>query len=266
MQKLPWGTPHPGHLVYLIDLSGSMEEHNKVQDVMSVVFECLDNLVARCTVMASIKERFSLTVIGYNSDVIPLFKGSVEQIDELLSERYGQPLFDIDGVAKPQWQTYMADAYDAAREDVEQWISEQRAKGVSVPVPIVINITDGHPEEHLRTEAQATERALEAAKRLMQVRADDSNALLFNIHYEPASGTAELILPKNEPADTRRRFLYNASSVLNEDDVNVARAKGLEQAVPGCHGMVSNAKDKKLLLNFVEMASSLGTSEKPKTE
>ena len=266
MQKLAWGTPHPGHLVYLIDLSGSMEEHNKVQDVMSVVFERLENLGARCTVMASIKERFSLTVIGYNSEVIPLFKGGVEQVDELLSMRYGQPLFDINGVAKPQWQTYMADAFDAAREDVEQWIKDQRAKGMPVPVPIVINITDGHPEEYQRTEAQSTERALEAAQRLMQVRADDSNTLLFNIHYEPASGTAELILPKTEPADTRRRFLYNASSVLNADDVNVARAKGLEQAVPGCHGMVSNAQDKKLLLNFVEMASSLGTGEKPKTE
>ena len=265
MSKLAWGTPHPGHLVYLIDLSGSMEERNKVQDVMSVVFECLDNLVARCTVMASIKERFSLTVLGYNSDVFTLFKGGVAEIDELLSERYGQPLFDINGVAKPQWQTYMADAYDAAREDIEQWKTQQKAKNLPIPVPIVINITDGHPEEYQKTEAQATERALEAARRLMQVRGDDSNTLLFNIHYEPASGTAEMILPKNEPADTRRRFLFNASSVLDDDDVNVARAKGLEQAVPGCHGMVSNAQDKKLLLNFVEMASSLGTGEKPKT-
>ena len=265
MSKLAWGTPHPGHLVYLIDLSGSMEEHNKVQDVMSVVFECLDNLVARCTVMASIKERFSLTVLGYNSDVFTLFKGGVAEIDELLSERYGQPLFDINGVAKPQWQTYMADAYDAAREDIEQWKTQQKAKNLPIPVPIVINITDGHPEEYQKTEAQATERALEAARRLMQVRGDDSNTLLFNIHYEPASGTAEMILPKNEPADTRRRFLFNASSVLDDDDVNVARAKGLEQAVPGCHGMVSNAQDKMLLLNCVEMASSLGTGEKPKT-
>ena len=181
-----------------------------------------------------------------------LFKGGVAEIDELLSERYGQPLFDINGVAKPQWQTYMADAYDAAREDIKQWKAEQKAKNMPIPVPIVINITDGHPEEYQKTEAQATERALEAARRLMQVRGDDSNTLLFNI------------LPKTEPADTRRRFLYNASSVLDDDDVNVAKAKGLEQAVPGCHGMVSNAQDKKLLLNFVEMASSLGTGEKPK--
>jgi uncharacterized protein YegL len=285
-----WGTKNPGHIVYLIDLSESMRWNSfrNIKDVMEVTYKCLDQLIGPCLPGQSVFERFTASIIGYNSKIIHLFpNGGVAEIEKLLDSTYGKALFDYEkeeDPAYPRWQTYMASAFDAAYDDVTEWISRQRQKGYYVPAPYVINITDGHPEESDPTnpkenipEEVAMKKALTAADRLKSIKTEDGDLLLFNIHYDPGASD-ELITPVDRPVgneifDKRRQFMYDASSVLpNEiveaiwgmvdDPEEVNTHPFVKNVKHGSRAMISNAKDRTILANFVIFCSLTGMFKK----
>lgn len=289
LYKLGWGTKNPGHIVYLIDLSESMRwnDYQNIKDVLEVLRECIKRMVTDCTPGEGEPiERFSISVIGYNSRIIHLLTNkNVADLEDYLLERKKLPLFDINegGNAYPQYQTYMASAFDAAAEDIKEWISQQQKKGMKIPAPYVIHVTDGHPEECDENnreknipEEKAMEKALQAASRLKDIKVDDGNVLLFNIHYDSAEkNIQELITPSNRPSgssiyDKRKQFLYDVSSVLPERIVkkinDMVKSQEEKEADPfvkyvhnGSRAMISNAKNKKLLNNFVVFSSLTGT-------
>lgn len=289
LYSLGWGDKHPGHIVYLIDLSESMrwDDYHNIKDVIEVLRECIKRMVTDCTPgEAEPIERFSISVIGYNSKIIHLLPNkNVADLEEYLIERKKLPLFDIyeGGNAYPQYQTYMASAFDAAAEDIKEWISQQRENGMKIPAPYVIHVTDGHPEESDENEREknipeekAMEKALKAASRLKEIKGDDGNVLLFNIHYDSAEkNIQELITPSSRPSgssiyDKRKQFLYDVSSVLPErivkkinDMVKSQEEKETDPFVKyvhnGSRAMISNAKNKKLLNNFIVFSSLTGT-------
>ena len=289
LYSLGWGTKNPGHIVYLIDLSESMRwnDYQNIKDVLEVLRECIKRMVTDCTPgVGDPIERFSISVIGYNSRIIHLLPNkNVADLEDYLLERKKLPLFDIyeGGNAYPQYQTYMASAFDAAAEDIKEWISKQQEKGMKIPAPYVIHVTDGHPEECDENnreknipEEKAMEKALEAASRLKDIKVDDGNVLLFNIHYDSAEkNIQELITPSNRPSgssiyDKRKQFLYDVSSVLPERIVkkinDMVKSQEEKEADPfvkyvhnGSRAMISNAKNKKLLNNFVVFSSLTGT-------
>ena len=76
-----------------------------------------------------------------------------------------------------------------AKKDIEEWITQQKMnpKVEAIPSPIVISITDGHPEEKERKYVDAANGALNAAKDIMEnIDSPDGHVLLFNIHIDPA--------------------------------------------------------------------------------
>lgn len=256
--KLGWGENHPGHLVYLVDLSGSMAERNKIDTVIEVMEDVSDYLIAQCEKNKEIINKFSITIMGYNSDIVPLFDGSVIELENLLSEKWGDklPLFDKEKEAKPQWQTYTANAFRAAADDIKKWIKGQEAKNVAIPVPIVIHITDGFPEEHERTPEESRNDALAAANELKSISVPDGETLLFNIHIDNNTAS-QLMFPDYAPSDPKRKFLYEASSQMVSEDF-VRRAQAFKfMATTNSRFMVSNVEDKSTLAKLIAFGSTV---------
>lgn len=264
--NLGWGSQHPGHLVYLVDLSGSMKKGNKIGQVMDALQKSLRLLITKCTAGKALLDRFSVTIIGYHSDIVPLFSGGVQELRSLIANSVstGKPLFDYEegGIAEPKWQTYMSNAFEEARRDIEQWISF--SNGRECPAPIVINITDGQPEEDGKNLKECANEALQAARRLTSVRTPDGNVLLYNLHIGSSGNINQIILPverpkstDNEREDQRIGFLYDSASVLTEKIARMANSFDIP-AQAGSRGMVSNVEDTALLIRLIEFSSSLG--------
>lgn len=266
LYSLGWGTEHPGHLTILIDLSQSMSMENgwnkNVDDVLDAVTVLLDELKSSGIDDDEIMPRFSVTVLGYNSKVFTLFKGGVEElIEKFNSIPEGTAIFNKEKEAKPQYQTYTSDAFSAAIDDVTEWIQEQRNERFPVPAPIVIHITDGKPEEEGKSFEQSCAAAVKEAKRLQSIMADDGNTLLFNIHFNNATkSNSPILFPSNPPEDKFMKFLYEVSSTLVPKFVSLAQEKFELPATIGSKGMISNCKDKTMLLRFITWSSQTTSS------
>lgn len=265
--KLPWGSTHPGLLVYLVDLSGSMKGYGKIERVSKAVWRVVDFLSAQCLDGFGYKNRFHLEVIGYNQYTCNLFSGDIDKINEYLDAHQDEQFIDINGNGKPQGLTHMAQAFDRATEIINEWIKKQNSKGIPVPAPIVINITDGYPEESGLKPEQARNKALQSAKALKNIAVPDGNVLLFNFHIDGRPGEErELLFPSTRPADARKAFLFDATSELNDEFVNAAKRAGLEDVVSGSRFMVSNISDEQKLVRLVAFGSSVSGLPKTRIE
>lgn len=260
--NLEWGRTTPGHMVYLIDISGSMSENNNIYNVLDCTLITLDILSSTNRFMKKYKEKFTISIYGYNSDVIKLFSGGVADIASLVKDakNNNKPLFDISTKAKPQWQTFMAKAFLAAKLDIENWIKEQDSKGIPIPAPVVVNITDGYPYEGKnRAQEEVYLETLQAAEMLRNTTVDDGNTLLFNIHFDPQKCQREILLPENIDStfNAEEIFLFEASSILPESYLK--EAQNIRSTVHyGAKAMISNAKNKSLLTEFIKFGSSGG--------
>ena len=259
--ELQWGTDKPGHIVFLIDLSGSMDD--KIDYVIESVQKTCQNILTRCVSGTTIKERVCISAYGYNYRVVNLFKtnpASMRDIALLLKQSRvsGQPIFDKNNEAKPEYQTRMQMAFEKAKDDIEHWVSEQQQKGFSkIPAPIVINITDGYPYEGKEyVQKDVFSNTLSAAKELMSVRTMDGNVRIFNVHYDPSSRDATLRFPKSRPSGEELQFLYDASSPMSDDLISAAKNYGFEEAEIGSKCMISNEKEVSKLASFIEWGSS----------
>ena len=280
--NLKWSTVNPGHLVWLVDLSYSMSTNNKIGKVMTALQSSLREIIAGNAVgRNNFAPRFTTTIIGYNTDIVPLFPsshltfGSIDDAAELIKKANTshEPIFNYNkgGIAEPNWMTYMTKAFNAARENIEKWIAE--SKGKQLPAPIVINITDGQPEEAKKTLEVCAKEALEAAQRLKNVRTPHGNVLLWNLHIGDSGNLNELLFPNTPPnptgnarEDLRLKFLYESSSIMPE--IIISRAPKDIPLQKGSHGMVSNIKEEALLARLIAFGSTstgmMGTEpEKP---
>ncbi len=257
--ELQWGSDKPGHIVFLMDLSGSME--NKIDDVINAVQNTCKSIVARCMAGKDLRERVFVSVYGYNFEVKELLTttpSSPKDLGKALKEAksLNKPLFDKTKEAKPEYQTVMRLAFERAKSDIEQWISKQKAAGVRIPAPIVINITDGFPYEGKdKEQKQVFSETLKSAKDLTSIATPDGNVRLFNVHFDPDSKEETLRFPQNRPAEEHLQFLFDASSPMSGDMINLARTY-FKEACMGSRCMLSNEKDISNLARFIDWGSS----------
>lgn len=255
--ELPWGSTHPGLLIYLVDLSGSMIWDDKISRVSNTIWNVVDCLTAPCQDNGIYKNRYHLKVIGYNDNTKILFEGGIDDINNWLDEHPDEQFIDVNGEGKPHGLTYMALAFEKASEIIKQWISSQNIKGKQIPAPIVINITDGFPEENGLNEQQSREKALSAAKKLKEISVPDGNVLVFNIHIDGEIGKSEeLTFPSIRPSNSRQSFLFDASSEMNAEFVLRAQRNDLK-ANHGSKFMVANISDMRKLGRLVVFGSSV---------
>ena len=260
---LSWGSKHPGLLIYLVDLSGSMAWDDKIKRVSNTIWNVVDCLTAPCQDNGVYKNRYYLKVIGYNQYTYDLFSGDINDINSWLDAHDNEQFIDIEKEGKPRGLTHMSIAFDKAAEVVRKWICSQNVKGQPIPAPIVINITDGYPEEKGMDEAQSRDKALQAANALKSISVPDGNVLLFNIHIDGVPGTEpEIQFPSSRPEETRKAFLFDASSEMNNTFVERAQRTNLS-AVAGSRFMVSNVSNQRTLSRLVVFGSSVSGLTKP---
>ena len=247
-----WISRSPGHIVFLIDLSGSMED--KIDYTINVLNSVFRALVTRCVRGVTVAPWVSCTVIGYNCtakviwDDMPILE-IAKKVRNF--RKNGIPIFDKHTEFKPEYQTWMRLAFDEAKKDIERWIAKQKAANMIIPAPIVMNITDGYPYEgDNKNWSQVSQETLQSARALMDISTPDGNVRLFNIHHDPDSNGTTSIFPSSLPSHPAEQFLYNASSEMDEDTQNSDRMEF--NTSKGARCMASNIKEPDLLLKLIE--------------
>lgn len=260
--NLGWSTGHPGLLVYLVDLSGSMQYDEKINRVSKIIADVLYAMVAPSQLSdGTFLDTFEVRVIGYNQKTYDIFSGNVTQLVRRLEE-VGDYFFEF-GPSSPfkaQGLTHMAMAFDKVVEVVSQWMRKQNAAGKPMPAPMVLHITDGFPEEKDTSDSQAEEHARQAAKRLLNIAVPDGGLLFFNMHIDGKPGSATpMYFPTSAPSDKRRKLLFDISSPMA--DVFVERGSELRNARPqkGSRFMVSNVSNNNILSELIRFGSSVSS-------
>jgi len=253
--NLSWETSNPGLMVFLVDQSGSMSSEiggsgkKRSEMVPEHIQTILEQLIDKCQKGTAIRNKFRCIIIGYGSEVKILCNATAPEIFQQLKS--GQKIISPTAYGL----TPMDQAFKLAKVQIEKWIQENREKEMSSPAPHVVNITDGRPE--LGTDISdetAMQRAIDAAKELMNVETEDGKVFLGNI-FISNGGSVEFPCNEGEAGATKwEQFLFNISSPILEDTM-LATAKNNGQTVKnGAHCMMST-NDPTKILRFMDTAS-----------
>jgi hypothetical protein len=249
----------PGLIIIMIDQSGSMSDpygdSTKANFAGLAVNRVIAEIITACTAGDEIKDRCYVAVVGYGSGVKVAFLDKVSDLaknpntttlKKKVSDGSGG-LVEVDEVVRvfvnptSSGGTPMTEAFKQAYQGVEKFIS---GNPDSFP-PIVINITDGEPND-LNT-------ATTEAKKLAQLKTTDGNVIIMNAHISTASA-GKVELPSNNSGFSGNKFanfLFDISTVLPENLANRAKDVGFN-VQPGSRGFVFNADAETLIriLNF----------------
>lgn len=251
----------PGLIMIMIDQSYSMTDpyggQTKAKVAALAVNRVINEIVAACQSGAKIKDRCYIGVIGYGQDVAPVFGGMISQVADnpvdiiqvtkkvsdgaggLVEIREPMPIW-----VRPQANngTPMAEAMNSAYGLIESWIQQNQN---SFP-PVVINITDGQPND-MQISPRDGSQTRAAAQKLMSLKTTDGNLLLFNAHISN-NNAGEIKLPSNDRGlyDEYAKFLFHISSVLPDKLSGAAQKAGF---APGsrARGFVFNASVESLI-------------------
>jgi hypothetical protein len=255
---------NPTCFLFLLDQSKSMRHplagadgRTKAEAVAESINHLLYTLVLRCVWGNAVLDRFHVGVLGYGQAVGPALGGPLA----------GRELLPIGEVARnPLRVEQRAAGEGATAPRFPVWLEPASAGGTPMAAtvkrasvllagflvdhpdcfpPVVINITDGKPND-ANPEADAA--------RLRQLSSTDGNVLFFNLHLSEASGE-RIEFPDGEDGlpDAYARLLFRMSSPLPPPLWGAVREAGL-QAGAATRGFVFNAD-----LSSVVRALDIGT-------
>ena len=248
--KLPIGTANPGLIVILIDQSGSMVSpyvsgQTRAEFAALAVNRCIYNILLACSAGDKIKDRCHIGVIGYGQETKLQVAGRASEIQGQMKREDRMQKKVPDGAGglvevehrQPIWieaagdnGTPMEEAFDLAGDLIQAWT---RDNPDNFP-PIVINITDGAPNDEPMARA--------AAQRVMSYGTSDGTVLIFNAHIGDP-GQAELRLPPSNSglSDPYSQFLFDISSAIPDSLAAAAELAFEKKILPGSRGFVMNA-------------------------
>ena len=255
MYEKQLGEKNPGMILILLDQSSSMDEafpgresKTKMEFATQAVNRCIYEIIEKCVAGDRIKERCYIGVIVYGNKTHMPIAGTTKEVDAQCKQTIDTTRMVDDGMGgltqapfkNRIWiqplangSTPMADAFRLAASHIEKWIQYNPD---SFP-PIVINITDGMPNDA----GSGFNETLPAVQRVMSLSTSDGASLILNAHIgEP--GKPEILLPidANQLPDEFGRMLFQMSSPMPEPMINAAHAVGFSPK-PGSRGMVMNA-------------------------
>lgn len=231
MACINWGTRSPGHLMFLIDQSSSMnlcntEGRSRAEVVAMAIQSAIIDCVNGCISGTQIKNRLFITIIGYGGSDAPNAKIIKEDwvgnyVAQLQDVKNNGGLFipiEANGYAP------LSKAFDLATECLETWINvcqEKKEEGIysDIPAPIVINITDGEPFDG---EPDAKGRAEMSAQKLKSLIVSSGNVILFNVYISDEGD--EVLFPKRDeiPRDCYvSEFYFGISSNISNNVSNI---------------------------------------------
>ncbi len=247
------GTSSPGLFVILVDQSASMNERfgnsTKAEFAALAVNRTIYEIVASCRNGDKIKDRCHITVIGYGERTELIVGGRPSQIatpphGTVIMKRkvpdgaggsYDEEMnLGIWVQPKAVNGTPMDQAFTLAADLAEAWT---RDNPDNFP-PVVINISDGEPNDAAATRA--------AAQRLAGYCTSDGSLLIYNCHIGTVG--AEIKLPASDKGlpDANARLLYEISSVIPEPLLPLAENAGFTPQ-PGARGLMVNASPETLI-------------------
>jgi hypothetical protein len=259
-------TSKPGLIIIMLDQSGSMGDSyagsTKAVFAADAVNKVIAEIIAACSSGEEVRDRCYVAVVGYGANINVIF---LEKVSELakntniitkkkkVSDGAGG-LVEVDEImrvfVKPEKSggTPMAEAFSQAINGVSQFIDNNPE---SFP-PVVINITDGEPNDFGS--------AIKKASNLTQLKTSDGNVILLNAHISTASA-GKIELPSDNTSFSSNKFanfLFDISSVLPEALLGKAQDIGFN-VQPGAKGFVFNADAETLikLLNFGSLGALL---------
>jgi hypothetical protein len=263
MYQQQLSSQNPGLIMILLDQSGSMEykygESTKADFAALAVNRVISEIIQACTIGESVKDRCFVAAVGYSTRARPLFLQSASQlalnadvvkIPKRLSDGAGG-FITVDQImrvfVKPEAEgsTNMAQGFSFAREGITKFVSQFPN---SFP-PIVINITDGEPDDF----DYAT---LEASK-LGEVCTSDGNVTIMNAFISDTRDL-QIQLPSSSNAFKTNQFaefLYGISSILPEPMIAEAQNAGFN-ASSGSRGFIYNA-DPETLIRFLRFGTAI---------
>jgi hypothetical protein len=263
---------NPGYIVMLIDQSGSMSDpfgnESKAEECAKAVNRVLRELGMACTVGTEIRNRCEISILSYGKSgnaVVNGFSGNLGSQPAVTMEDLVNNCLRVDKVNRkvpdgagglveieddfPVWVepaavggTPMAEAFEEAYNLVSNWTPNHKS---SFP-PVVINITDGQPNNESNTKT--------AAEKLSQTGTDDGNTLILNIHISNSmGGKVELPSSANGLPDAYAQFLFELSSELPPVMLEGARALGFSPN-DKARGFVYNA-DAETMIRLLDIGT-----------
>jgi uncharacterized protein YegL len=268
------GTPHPGLFIILIDQSGSMNApfeggKSRAEVAALVVNRCIQSILQRCKVMEHTKDRCFVVVIGYGAPTVNpkaagqsaylIVGGKISEVEKQMIRTDvikktakvsdgagglmdGEKVINLDIWVEPyvEGNTPMDEAFKKAEEFASKWVLEHPD---NFP-PIVINVTDGEPND-----ADAAEKAASALK---NVATSDGNLLLFTAHISDGQGKIVLAASESAVPSPLGKLMFRLSSEIPASMIDLAKQAGFEEAKAGSRGLVVNgdASDMIKLIDF----------------
>lgn len=249
----------PGLIIIMIDQSGSMSDaysgSTKAKFAALAVNRVIGEIISSCSVGEEIKDRCYVAAIGYGHSVRVLFLEKVSDLakcKDITIVKKKVPdgaggLVEVEDILRvfakdvANGGTPMAEAFQEAIEGARKFVAQHPN---SFP-PIVINITDGEPNDMVKAKVKA--------KDLCELATSDGNVILLNAHISTASG-GKIELPSSNLGFSTNKFanfLFEISSVLPEPLADATRGQGFN-VESGSKGFIFNADAEALikLLNF----------------
>ena len=178
---------HPATLIYLVDISGSMdtempEGKSRIEITKDAIHTAYSEMIRRSMRQGVVHPRYRLAMIGYTDKLYDIYadSGSIVTIDKVVDE--GVP--DLTAQNTTNMGLAFRYAGKLLEEDIKTWPQKWLDE---CPAPMVINLTDCELDEEL-------EDPLQPAKDLMKISVPDGNVLVENIFI-----TNYISLPSADP-------------------------------------------------------------------
>jgi hypothetical protein len=167
---------HPATLLYLVDISGSMNAtmresgKTRIEVAKNAIQVAYAQMIQRSLRQGKIHPRYRVGMIAYSETIYDVYGdlGSIVSVDKLKDQ--GIPAIT------PQKSTNMAKAFRYAakllKEDIQKWSPKWLQE---CPPPMVINITDCEFDE------KDAQDPLDYSKKLQEISVPDGNVLVENI-------------------------------------------------------------------------------------
>ena len=264
--EAPISRTSPTAFLFVVDQSGSMADkmasgRSKAEFVSDALNRTLMNLIIRCSKSEGVRDYFDVGVVAYSGDTAGNgFAGALSsKILHPISELERNPARVEDRKRKmddgagglvettvkfPVWFEPKADAGTPMRQAMakvaEELVAWCDAHPDSYP-PTVLHVTDG----------ESTDGDPEPiAEQLRQIRTNDGEALVLNIHVSVLGGEP-VVFPSSEGmlGDNYSRMLFRMSSPLPPHLLAFAKDKG-RQVGAESRGFMFNAEAAELVEFF----------------
>lgn len=191
--SVPATSDTPALVIYLLDVSGSMEEDcgggkSKIEVVHESLKKVSVRMVQRATRGKIVAPRYRIAMLAYSSFVVDLL-GGIKTIEEVA--KGGVPQFSV------------LDTTDTALafSEAEKLLRSELPKLQDCPAPLICHMTDGQ-----FTGADPSP----VVRRILAMSVPDGNVLVENIHISPSG--LEVTDVKGWSGVTRKEMLQDSYS------------------------------------------------------